>query len=387
MALVEMTMVAVAGVIADCDGWDDVADFGRDRLQWLRNFLPFENDVPSHDTFGRVFSVLDPGQLEETVTEWIRETFSLSVGLAASAAASGSATVPESAAGSAAAAAPEEPSRPHVSFDGKTLRGSHDRIHGGAPLHVVTAYASGSGVSLGQAAVAEKSSEITAIPQLVSVLCLAGCIVTIDASSIRKETGCQKEIARSLRAAQADSVLAVKGNQPTLHQAIIEYFEAMEEHEASGITFQHLETVEQQRGRLERRLYWTAPTPPELAGSTNWSDLNSIGMAISERTENGETTTETRYYIASLSDDVAEFSLVVRAHWAIENSLHWRLDVVFREDDSRIRTGHSARTFTLFRRLALNLLNQERTTKRSVRAKRKQAARNPDYLLKVLTSV
>lgn len=376
--LVEMAMVAVAGVIADCDEWEDVADFGRDRLEWLRRFLPFANGVPSHDTFGRVFSVLDPGQLEDTVTEWIRETFSLTV------------APPESAVSenrSAGAEALGEQSRPHVSFDGKTLRGSHDRIRVGAPLHVVTAYASDSSVSLGQAAVAEKSKGITAIPQLVSALCLTGCIVTIDAASISKQAGCQKEIARCLRAAQADYVLAVKGNQPTLHQAIIGCFDAMEAHEVSGGEFQHRETVEQQRGRLERRLYWTVPTPPELAGSAGSNDLNSIGMVISERTENGETTSETRYYITSLSDDVPEFSRVVRARWAIENALHWRLDVVFREDESRMRTGHSPRTFTLFRKLALSLLNQERTTKRSVRAKRKQAARNSDYFLKVLTSV
>jgi predicted transposase YbfD/YdcC len=368
--LVEMSMVAVAGVIADCDGWEDVADFGRDRLDWLRGFLPFENGVPSHDTFARVFSVVDVEQLEACVAGWVEETFTCSLH---------ESLLPDkqTATGESTAAT----LRPHVSFDGKTMRGSHDRIHEGSPLHVVTAYASGPAVSLGQTAVAEKSNEITAIPHLVSVLCLTGCIVTIDAM------GCQKEIARCLREARAEYVLAVKGNQPTLHAAIIAYFDAMEEHEEAGVEFQHRETLDKKRGRVERRLYWSAAAPAALTASGDWTDLCSIGMVISERTENGKTTRETRYYITSLENNVQEFSRVVRAHWSIENSLHWRLDVVFREDESRMRTGHSARVFTLFRKIALNLLNQERSTKRSVRAKRKQAARNSQYLIEVLTSV
>lgn len=366
--LVEMSMVAVAGIIADCDGWEDVADFGRDRLEWLRQFLPFEHGVPSHDTFGRLFSVVDVESLEACLADWVAETFTL--------------TRREPDVSPAPdESVPDAKPRPHVALDGKTMRGSHDRVQGGSPLHVVTAYASEAGVTLGQTAVAEKSNEITAIPQLVSVLCLAGCIVTIDAM------GCQKEIARCLRAAQADYVLAVKGNQPTLHAAVIAFFDAMEEHESAGVEFQHRETVDRTRGRIERRLYWTAHAPAELTASGDWPDLSSIGMVLSERTEHGETTCEVRYYIMSLASDVVEFSRVVRAHWAIENSLHWRLDVTFREDASRQRTGHSARVFTLFRKLALNFLNQEHSTKRSIRAKRKQAARNTSYLLKVLTSV
>ena len=376
--LVEMSMVAVAGVIADCDGWEDVADFGRDRLDWLRGFLPFENGVPSHDTFARVFSVVDVEQLEACVAGWVEETFTRAPHKS-SPHESRESPLPDkqTTTGESTAAT----LRPHVSFDGKTMRGSHDRIHEGSPLHVVTAYASGPGVSLGQTAVAEKSNEITAIPHLVSVLCLAGCIVTIDAM------GCQKEIARCLRKARAEYVLAVKGNQPTLHAAIIAYFDAMEEHEQAGVEFQHRETLDKKRGRVERRLYWSAAAPAALTASGDWTDLCSIGMVISERTENGKTTREVRYYIMSLENNVQEFSRVVRAHWSIENSLHWRLDVVFREDESRMRTGHSARVFTLFRKIALNLLNQERHTKRSVRAKRKQAARNSQYLLEVLTSV
>ena len=377
--LVEMSILTVAGVIADCDGWEDIADFGRDRLEWLRQFLPFENGIPSHDTLARVFSIINVEQLEECVTRWIEQTFPLSTEASNNTCPSNNTT----SSNAASAAKPDTASTPppHVAFDGKTMRGSHDRIHEGSPLHVVTAYASTLGVSLGQTAVAAKSNEITAIPLLVSALCLTGCIVTIDAM------GCQKEIVRCLREAGADYVLAVKGNQPTLHQAIIDYFDALEEHEAAGVAFQHKETVDEKRGRIEQRLYWTVPAPPELTASGEWADLSSIGMVISVRTENGKTSCETRYYIMSSDSDVEDFSRVVRAHWSIENSLHWRLDVVFREDESRMRTGHSARVFTMFRKIALNLLTQERSTKRSVRAKRKQAARNPQYLLKVLTSV
>ena len=377
--LVEMSILTVAGVIADCDGWEDIADFGRDRLEWLRQFLPFKNGIPSHDTLARVFSIINVEQLEGCVTRWIEQTFPLSTESSNNTCPSNNTT----SSNAASAAKPDTASTPppHVAFDGKTMRGSHDRIHEGSPLHVVTAYASTLGVSLGQTAVAAKSNEITAIPLLVSALCLTGCIVTIDAM------GCQKEIVRCLREAGADYVLAVKGNQPTLHQAIIDYFDALEEHEAAGVAFQHKETVDEKRGRIEQRLYWTVPAPPELTASGEWADLSSIGMVISVRTENGKTSCETRYYIMSSDSDVEDFSRVVRAHWSIENSLHWRLDVVFREDESRMRTGHSARVFTMFRKIALNLLTQERSTKRSVRAKRKQAARNPQYLLKVLTSV
>ena len=377
--LVEMSILTVAGVIADCDGWEDIAAFGRDRLEWLRQFLPFENGIPSHDTLARVFSIINVEQLEGCVTRWIEQTFPLSTEASNNTCPSNNTTSSNAASAAKPDTALTPP--PHVAFDGKTMRGSHDRIHEGSPLHVVTAYASTLGVSLGQTAVAAKSNEITAIPLLVSALCLTGCIVTIDAM------GCQKEIVRCLREAGADYVLAVKGNQPTLHQAIIDYFDALEEHEAAGVAFQHKETVDEKRGRIEQRLYWTVPAPPELTASGEWADLSSIGMVISVRTENGKTSCETRYYIMSSDSDVEDFSRVVRAHWSIENSLHWRLDVVFREDESRMRTGHSARVFTMFRKIALNLLTQERSTKRSVRAKRKQAARNPQYLLKVLTSV
>lgn len=370
--LVEMTMVTVAGIIADCDNWEDVAAFGRDRLDWLRQFLPFENGVPSHDTFGRVFSIVDPEPLEAAVAGWVQDTFMLP----ADGKASADLQAP-------AASSPDAPAlqRGHVSFDGKTMCGSHDRIHGGTPLHVVSAYASASGVTLGQTAVAEKSNEITAIPRLVSVLVLAGCVVTIDAM------GCQKEIARCLIDAEADYILAVKGNQPTLYTTLIAYFDAMEEHEAAGVKFQHRETVERSRGRIERRLSWTAPAPPGLLASGDWPGLKSIGLVICERTENGRTACESRYYILSTDGNVSEFSDDVRSHWSIENSLHWRLDVTFGEDASRMRRGHTARVFTLLRKLALTFLNQEQSEKRSVRAKRKHAARNPDYLLKVLTSV
>lgn len=361
--LPELALVTVAAIVADCDGWDDVAEFGRDRLDWLQQFLPFEHGVPSHDTFARVFSVVDVESLEVCVSRWVAETFMRDT-----------AASPDS---DQATTAPREV----VGVDGKTMRRSHDRARDESPLHVVSAWASTAGVSLGQVAVAEKSNEITAIPALVRLLCLTHCIVTIDAM------GCQKEIARVLREAEADYVLAVKGNQPNLQQAVIQFFDAMEQHESDGVEFQHHETLDEKRGRRERRLYWTAPAPAAVTETGDWTDLLTIGMVISERTINDDTSREVRYYISSLENDVGEFSRAVRAHWSIENSLHWRLDVVFREDESRMRIGHSARVFTLFRKVAINLLNRETTRQQSLRSKRKKAARNTDYLLKVLTSV
>lgn len=261
------------------------------------------------------------------------------------------------------------------------MRRSHNHAQDRPALHIVSAWASELGVSLGQVAVPEKSNEITAIPALVKMLCLVNCIVTIDAM------GCQKEIARTIREGQADYVLAVKGNQPTLATTITQFFDDMEKHETDGITFEYHETLDRKRGRLERRLYWLAPAPASLTASEEWKDLRTIGMVVSERTIDDKTTRETRYYISSIANDVTEFSRAVRAHWSIENSLHWRLDVVFREDDSRQRIGHSARVFSQFRRIALSLLNREKSTKMSLRAKRKKAARDTDYLLKVLAGV
>jgi predicted transposase YbfD/YdcC len=274
-----------------------------------------------------------------------------------------------------------KPPREVVPIDGKTMRRSHDRSEERPAQHVVSAWASELGVSLGQLAVPEKTNEITAIPELVRMLVLVNCIVTIDAM------GCQKEIARTIREGRADYILAVKGNQPTLATSIAQFFEDMEHHESDGITFEDHETLERKRGRREQRMYWLAPAPVSLTASGEWKDLRTIGMVTSECAIGDKTTQETRYYISSISKDVTEFSRAVRAHWSIENSLHWRLDVVFREDDSRQRIGHSARAFSQFRRIALSLLNRETSTKKSLRSKRKKAARDSNYLLKVLAGV
>ena len=363
--LVEMALTCVAGVVADCEGWDDIAEFGRDQLEWLRQFLPFEHGVASEDTFARVFSVVNIECFERLLSQWVDEVFRQR----------------RPPTGIALEPAGQSSPREVVPFDGKTLRRSHNRANEQAALHVVSAWASELGVSLGQLAVPEKSNEITAIPQLVTSLNLVDCIVTTDAM------GCQKEIARTIREAEADYVLAVKGNQPTLLQIVAQFFEDMEQHEVAGTVFESHETLEQNHGRREHRLYWQAPAPVALTSSGEWADLQTLGMAINERTIGEQTTSETRYFISSLSCDVLEFSRAVRSHWSIENSLHWRLDVVFHEDDSRQRIGHSARAFSQIRRIALSLLNQEKTTQKSLRAKRKKAARNPDYLLKVLTGV
>lgn len=199
--------------------------------------------------------------------------------------------------------------------------------------------------------------------------------------------GCQKEIARTIREAKADDVLAVTGNQPTLLQTVAQFFENMESHEVAGMVFEARETREQNHGRREHRLYWQAPAPVALTGSGAWSDLLTIGMAINQRTIGEEKTSETRDFISHLPCDVIDFSRAVRSHWSIENSLHWRLDVVVREDDSRQRVGNSARAFSQIRRIALNCSIKNRPLRKACEPNAKKAARNPDYLLKVLTGV
>lgn len=271
-------------------------------MEWLRQFLPFEHGVPSHDTFARVFSVVNIQCFERLLSQWVDEVFRQR----------------QQPTGIALDPSAQTSPREVVPFDGKTMRRSHDRANGQVALHVVSAWACELGVSLGQLAVPEKSNEITAIPQLVKSLDLNDCIVTIDAM------GCQKEIARTIREAHADYVLAVKGNQPTLQQVVMQFFEDMEQHEIAGTVFETHETLERNHGRQEHRLYWQAPAPATLTDSGEWSDLLTIGMAINQRTIGETTTSETRYFISSLPCDVIELSRAVRSHWSIENSLHWQ---------------------------------------------------------------
>ena len=348
--LLDIIAVALCAVLAGADNWVEIAQFGRERIDWLRAFLPLPNGVPSHDTFGRVFAALDPGQFEQGFRAWVAEAVGLRAG-------------------------------DGVAVDGKLLRGSHDRPTGQGMLHLVSAWAREHRLTLGQLKVEDGANEIAAIPELLKTLALEGCVVTIDA------IGCQTAIARQVVAQEADYVLALKDNQEGLHDEVKRLFAAERPRGFAGLVHDADRTLDKGHGRIEVRRTWTVSDPAVLAylnEGDRWPGLRSVAMVEAERRVGGAATTETRYYISSLPGDAAQIGAAVRGHWGIENSLHWVLDIVFREDDSRVRQGYAAQNLAVVRRLALNLLRQEETATVGLKAKRLKAAWSTDYLAKIL---
>jgi predicted transposase YbfD/YdcC len=354
--LVDILVIAICALLCAAESFNDMEDFGKAKEDWFRRFLKLRNGIPSHDTFNRVFAAIDPKEFLECFLRW---TQSLRQAVA----------------------------QEIVALDGKALRRALNRDE--SPKYVVSAWAESNNLVLGQLKVDEKSNEITAMPELLRVLELAGCIVTVDAM------GCQKKIAREIIEADADYVLALKGNQETVHAEVKSFLDATLEQKhktrppgaplpraAAGL--QQLETVEKDHGRLETRRYYQSAELDWFADRAKWEGLRSVGMVEAVREVEGKTTTERRYYLSSLSLDVATFARAVRGHWGVENKLHWVMDVCFREDQSRARTGYAAENLATLRRLALNLLKREKTKKRGIRGKQLNASWDHAYLLKLL---
>jgi len=347
-SLIDILVIALCASICGAEGWEDIEEFGESKHEWFATFLELANGIPSHDTFRRVFLLLDAEEVKVSYLEWIRGAVSLSKGQL-------------------------------VNIDGKKLRGSKNPAGGREALTIVSAWASEQSVVLGQVKCAEKSNEITAIPELLKLLDLAGCIVTIDAM------GCQKAIVAEIAESQADYVISLKGNQGTLHREVKEYLDWGERIGFSEIAVDYAETLEKGHGRIERRRCWVSEEINWLSESADWKKLKSVVMVESEREIiNGAKTTERRYFISSLEANAANALRAVRGHWAIENELHWCLDIGFREDECRTRSGHAAENLSTVRHLGLNLLKQERTSKRSIKGKRLKAGWDEEYLLKVL---
>ncbi len=351
--LLSIVVVAICAVISGAESWDDIADFGEIRAAWFATFLDLPHGIPSHDTFNRVFSALDPTQFRACFLAWMQVV---------------------------AGVLPAQV----IAIDGKAVRGSQDREHGKAAIHLVSAWASTNRLILAQTMVDQKSNEITALPDLLSALALSGCVVTIDAM------GCQREIAQQILDQKGDYVLALKGNQGALHQDVHLSVAAGRDDAYAGIRHDQAETIEKGHGRIETRRALVIDDQAVLAWLQErhaWPRLGAIGMVRSERLIGGERTVEERYYLLSRSLTAQTFGEAVRSHWGIENQVHWVLDVTFHEDQSRIRAGHAAENFVVLRHIALNLLRQATTKRVSVKGRRLKAAWDPGYLLQVLTGV
>ena len=350
--LLDIIAISICAIICGADSWVHIEMFGKSKEEWFRTFLELPGGIPSHDTFGEVFSRLDPEQFQSCFMDWTREVAQLAQGEV-------------------------------VAIDGKTVRRSHDRHSERRAIHLVNAWASANTLTLWQVKTEEKSNEITAIPQLLQMLELNGCIVTIDAM------GCQKPFAQGIVDRGAGYVLAVKENQGQLNEDVRDLFAGAEEFGFEGVPHDYATTLNKGHGRIERRECWVISDPDcldYLSTGHDWPGLRSVVKVVGRRGTAEGTTAQPRYYISSLNASAESLLGAVRAHWSIENSLHWSLDVTFREDQCRVRKDHSPQNMATLRQISHNLLKKETSLKVGLQGKRLQAGWREDYLLKVLLS-
>jgi predicted transposase YbfD/YdcC len=345
--LINVVVIAVCAVICGADDFVAIAKFGNTKRDWFARFLDLTSGIPSHDRFNAIFAAINPAEFEKCLLSWITTLHEITDGQV-------------------------------IAIDGKTLRRSFDASTSKAAIHMVSAWATANHISLGQVVVDAKSNEIPAIPKLLELIDISGALVTIDAM------GCQTEIAKKIVDADADYCLAVKGNQPTLHQGIEDHFAKHLENDFADTPVRRYETREKGHGREENRYYFLCPVPDDLPDRDRWPDLKAIGIAISDTIRDGKQCNEIRYYILSKYVAGRRFAAAVRDHWGIENRLHWQLDVTFQEDQSRVRLGHADANFSILRRTALSMLKNELTAKVGIKNKRLMAGWDDSYLEKVV---
>lgn len=348
--LMDIIVISILAILCGANGFNQYENFGKSKEEWLRKFLELPYGIPSHDTFNRVLSLINPQEFHKCFMEWVNTLY-------------------------------EKISREIIALDGKTARGTKDKFNGQKAIHVVSAWANKNKLVLGQIKVNDKSNEITAIPELLKVLDVSGCIITIDAM------GTQTEIAKTIVESGAEYVLALKENQETLYNDVELYFKEEILTQPKKVLNEkelYYKTTEKDHGRIEKREYFMVKDISWLEQLARWTNLSAIGMVTSQRTINDVTTIFTRFYIMSKIKDVKEFAEAVRSHWGIENELHWCLDVGFREDESRARKDHSAENLNIIRHMTMNMLKKESTLKQGIEAKRLKCGWDEKYLEKVL---
>ena len=348
--LIDILVIGICTVICGGDDYPAMEEFGKAKEEWFQTFLELPNGIPSHDTFWRVFGALDPEQFQVCFLSWMNAISSKTSGEI-------------------------------IALDGKQLRRSHDKNEGKAAIHMVSAWATTNRLVLGQVKVDEKSNEITAIPELLRCLDIDGCLITIDAM------GCQVDIANLIIEKEADYLFSLKGNQSNLHDDVVLLFDDLEESNFSAYEYEHEKTVDKGHGRIEIRQCWTIADPELirfLRGADRFRNLQTVLKVRAKRYIGDEHSVEDRYFISSAVANAAEALQATRTHWQVENSLHWVLDIAFREDESRIRKGNGAQNFAVLRHIALNALKQEKTAKVGIKNKRLKAGWDQSYLLKVL---